>query len=119
MVDGKALETLFDQTNDLEIIGGRLSGDPEIVHEIEDHFRQVQHYPIIRPQIKKILELVPLVFPEDWKSPKGYDELDSRQQEAYAEIAKAGIAQCPGPVIQRVIELAVLYRDKYSKAVSE
>lgn len=115
----QTLETLFDQTKDLEIIGARLSGEPEIVHEIEDHFRQVESYPIVRDQVRKILEFVPSVFPEDWKSPDGHDELTAQQQEAYRDIAKKGLQACPGQVIQKVIELAVDYRNKYSGKACE
>src|SRR3989344_497103 len=88
MKNKQTIETLFDQTKDLRVIGARLSGESEIVHEIEDHFRQVEFYPIIRNQIRRILEYVPSVFPEDWKSPDGYDELNTQQQGAYREIAK-------------------------------
>lgn len=115
----QTLENLFEQTKNLERIGARLSGEPEIVHDIEDYFRQVEFYPIVRDQIKTILEFVPSVFPEDWKSPEGYDELNSEQQEAYMKIAENGIRGCPGPIIQRVIELTVEYRNKYSNEAHE
>jgi len=110
----QTLDNLFEQTKNLEHIGARLSGEPEIVHDIEDHFRQVEFYPIVRDQIKTILELVPSVFPEDWESPEGYDELNPQQREAYVKIARNGLKACHGPVIQKVIELAVDYRTKYS-----
>lgn len=109
------LEDLFNQTKDLDgPLGGRLSGDSEILHEIEDYFRQVEFYPIIRNQIKTILEFVPSVFPENWKSPEGYDELNSQEQKAYRKIAENGMRGCPGPIIQKVIELGLDYRNKYS-----
>ena len=111
----QTLDNLFEQTKNLEHIGARLSGEPEIVHDIEDHFRQVEFYPIVRDQIKTILEFVPSVFPENWKSPEGYYGLNPQQQEAYVKIARNGLRACPGPVIQRVIELAVDYRTRYSK----
>jgi hypothetical protein len=95
-------ESLFDKVKDKD---PRLSGDPGIVHDIEDYFRQVEFYPIIRKQIQAILENVPSVFPYDWKSPQGYDELDNNQRKAYVEIARKGLYSCPGPVIQKVIEL--------------
>ena len=65
--------------------------------------------------VAKILEFVPGVFPEDWQSPGGYDELNRQQRQAYLEIADAGIQVCPGPVIQKVIKLALQYREQYSK----
>ena len=121
MKNKQTIETLFDQTKDLRVIGARLSGESEIVHEIEDHFRQVEFYPIIRNQIRRILEYVPSVFPEDWKSPDGYDELNTQQQGAYREIAKEGLQPCPGPIIQKVIELAIRYRNnpQYSGKASQ
>lgn len=110
------MASLFEQVEHLEISGERLSGEPEILHEIEDYFRQVELYPIIRDQIKMILEFVPEVFPEDWESPGNYDELmNPQQQQAYLEIANVGIQACYGPIIQKVIELALKYREQYSK----
>ena len=114
MAERQNLDNLFEQTKNLEHIGARLSGEPEVVHDIEDYFRQVEFYPITRAQIRTILEFVPSVFPEDWKSPDGYDELNPQQQEAYVKIARDGLQVCHGPVIQRVIELAADYRTKYS-----
>ncbi|HBB65307.1 MAG TPA: hypothetical protein DCZ84_01550 [Candidatus Vogelbacteria bacterium] len=110
-------QSLFQQVEHLESLGARLSGEAEVLHEIEDYFyfRQVEFYPIVRDQIEKILEFVPDVFPEDWKSPDGYDELTPQQQQAYREIAKAGLQACPGPVIQKVIELAIEFRKNHSK----
>lgn len=113
-VNNSSIDSLFNQTKDLKIIGERLSGEPEIVHEIEDYFRQVEFYPITRNQIRAILEHVPITFPEDWKSPEGYNELTSKQKQAYADIAKKGVYACTGPVIQRVIELAIDYRKMYT-----
>lgn len=108
------LENLFEQIKNIRIIGERLSGEPEILHEIEDYFRNVEFYPTIRDQIRKVLEYVPSIFPEDWKSPGGFDELNFKQQEAYKDIARSGITICRGPIIQRIIELAVEYRDRES-----
>jgi len=99
--------TLWDEVKTLKIIGDRLSGEPEILHELEDHFRNVKFYPINREQIKIILKLVPEVFPEDWKTPDSYDKLTSNQQVAYKKIAKKGFQSIPGPIIQKVIELAL------------
>ena len=112
----KTLVSLFEQTKDLKRIGPRLSGDAEVVHDIEDQFRAgtegINSWPVTRKQIQKILEFVPSIFPENWKSPWSYKDMTPEQQEAYAKIYN-GIAVCPGPVIQRVIELAVGYREKY------
>ena len=109
------MSSLFQQVEHLEPHGGCLSGEPEVLHDIEDYFRMVEPYPIIRDQTRKILEFVPGVFPEDWQSPGGYDELNRQQRQAYLEIADAGIQVCPGPVIQKVIKLALQYREQYSK----
>lgn len=109
------IETLFDQVKDIHILGPRLNGEPEIVHEIEDYYRSFESFPIIRDQIRVILENVPKAFPETWKSPESYDALSPEQKKAYVDIMKAGISACPGPVIQRVIELAIEYRARYGK----
>lgn len=112
-------ESLFEQVKNIEILGERLSGEPEILHEIEDYFRKVEFYPIIRNQVKRILEHVPNIFPEDWKSPESFDKLNEKEKQAYVDIAKQGIKQIPGPIIQRVIELAIEYRQKYGKKTEE
>ena len=112
MKNKKTIDNLFEQTKDLVIIGDRLSGEPEILHEIEDHFREKEFYPIVRDQIKRILECVPSVFPEDWKSPDSYDEFNSQQQKAYRDIRGLGVQACVGPVIQKTIELAVEYKNR-------
>lgn len=109
------VQSLFQQVEHLEFLGPRLSGEAEVLHEIEAYFRRVEFYPIIRDQTKKILEFVPDAFPEDWKSSDGYDELTPQQQRAYREIAKVGLCVCPGPVIQKVIGLAVEFRKNHSK----
>ncbi|MFH1500357.1 MAG: hypothetical protein ABIE22_00225, partial [archaeon] len=72
-----ALENLFEQTEGLHIMGERLGGEAEILYEIEEQFRRQDEwaYPIIRNQIKGILEMVPGVFPIDWVSPEGFDEM--------------------------------------------
>ncbi len=119
IMSGEQLEettnNLFEQIKDIEIIGARLSGEPEVIHEIEDYFRQTEYYPIVRNQIKRILQYVPPIFPENWKSPEGFDELSEREKKAYIDIAKQGLQQIPGPVIQKVIELAIGYREEYKK----
>lgn len=113
--NSSGVQSLFQQVEHLEFIGARLSGEAEVLHEIEDYFRQVQFYPIVRDQIRKILELVPGVFPENWQSPDGYDELSPEQQQAYREIAKAGLRACPGPVIQGVIEQALEFKKRCAR----
>ncbi len=105
-------QSLFQQVEHLEFTGARLSGEAEVLHEIEDYFRQVESYPIVRDQIKKILEFVPTIFPEDWESPDNYDELILQQQQAYHDIAKAGLQICPGPIIQKVIEQALEFKQR-------
>ena len=111
-----SIDSLFDQVKDLEgPLGPRLSGEPEILHEIEDYFRQVEFYPVVRDQIRRILEYVPKVFPENWESPEGFDQLNQKQQEAYRDIAQTGLQGCPGPIIQQVIKLGLDYRQKYGK----
>ena len=112
----KTIDTLFEQIKDVRIIGERLSGEPEILHEIEDYFRQVEFFPIIRDQIKRILEYAPHVFPEHWKSPDAHDKLSPEQKKAYVDIAKSGLCGCPGPIIQRVIELGLEYRARKNTA---
>ena len=93
-----------------------VNGQPcsEILHEIEDYFRKVKFYPIIRDQIKTILECVPSIFPENWKSPKTFSEFNLQEAKAYFRIEKSGLRPCRGPVIQKVIELAIEYRNRYS-----
>lgn len=110
MVGFAEVPSLFDETKDIVIIGARLSGEPEIVHEIEDYMRATSDYPIVRDQIKLILTFVPLVFPKDWKSPEGFDEMTDRQQKAFMVIHEAGtrLGQLTGPVIQEVIERALI-----------
>lgn len=113
--DSVGSSSLFRQVEHLEFIGARLSGEAEILHEIEDYFRQIEFYPIVRDQIKKILELVPAIFPENWQSPDGYDELSPEQQQAYRDIAKAGLRVCPGPIIQKVIEQALEFKQRCAR----
>jgi len=103
------LESLFDQTKDLKFIGERLSGEPEALHEIQDWVG----YGMSRPQIQKILEYVPSIFQENWKSPESFDELNDKEKEAYNKIMNVGPFGIPGPFIQRVIELGVDYRNRY------
>lgn len=107
----KQLENLFEQTKDIEFIGARLSGEPEVLHEAQ----MWCNGGITRDQIKRILEYVPSVFSEDWKSPDSYAGLNEQQKKAYQEIAKEGVFPCPGPLIQQVIEHAVYFRDTYGK----
>lgn len=111
IIQESELENLFDQTKNLKgPLGERLSGDPEVLHEIQDWME----YGMSRPQIQKILEYVPSAFLEDWKSPKEFDELNDKEKEAYKEIMKIGPLGIPGPFIQKVIEFGINYRNKYS-----
>lgn len=106
------IDNLFEQTKELRgPLGPRISGDPEVLHEVRDWIGNGMS----RAQIKKILEYVPEVFPYDWKSPEGFDELNDKEKEAYKEIAKIGPFEMPGPVIQRVIKSGVEYHKKYSQ----
>jgi hypothetical protein len=105
------LENLFEQTKSLKFIGKRLSGEPEVLHEIQYWV----DYGMSRDQIKIILEYVPSVFPEDWKSPDSYDEMSEKERKAYDDIMKIGPLGIPGPYIQRVIELGIDFRNRYSR----
>jgi len=104
--------SLFEQTKSLERVGERLSGEPEIIHDIEDYCRQTETCLIVRDQIKRILQYVPSVFPENWKSPNSFKQLSKTEKTAYTDIAKNGLTQIPGPIIQKVIELGVEYKTK-------
>lgn len=99
---------LFDQTKDLKLFGERISGEPEVLHEVQDWAL----VPANRGQIRKVLEFVPETFPEDWQSPEGYDELTPEQKVAYWEIAKDGISPLDGYSIQRIIEYGVCFRER-------
>lgn len=107
------MTTLYDQVKGLVRFGPRISGQPEVLHDIEDMCRANTSIPIVMDQIKMILELVPATFPEDWKSPDSYEELPPDQQTAYQEIGQNGLTCCPGPVIECVIRYAVAYRKAY------
>ena len=111
----KTINNLFEETKDLKIRGERISGEPEIVHEIEDYFRETEFYPIGRKQIRVILEASPSIFPYDWKSPRSLKGFDKEQREAYDMIADSGFTACPGPVIEKVISLAIEYKRRYCK----
>ena len=65
-------------------------------------------------QIRTVLNYVPVVFPEDWKSPECYEELSYEEKIIYWHIANSGQFNLTGPEIQRIIELGVEYRDQYS-----
>ena len=112
----KTIGNLFEQTKNLRgPLGERLSGEPEILHEIQDWVG----YGISRAQIQRILEYIPSVFPEKWKSPDGFDKLNEIEKKAYIDIMNSGPLNVPGPVIQSVIELGVDYRNRYNKPISE
>lgn len=100
--------SLFDQTKDFYKWGERLSGDAEILHEIQDEVA----LPACRPQIQKVLESVPDVFAEDWESPESFSELSAQQQEVYREIAQIGPVPLTGPEIQAIIECGVTFKNR-------
>ena len=107
---------LWDQVNELEgPFGPRLSGEPEIVHEIQDHLRELE-VPISRIQIQIILENVPDVFPEDWQDPGTFDKLSEEQREVGHKIAEANkVVPIYGIQVQKVIEFAVSYRNQINR----
>lgn len=72
-------KTLYDQVKDIEIIGARLSGEPEVVHEIERWWRTNKDYPLIRDEIVAILQNCPNPFPMNFRAPKSAQELDPAQ----------------------------------------
>jgi len=100
--------TLWDEVKELVIIGERLSGDPEILHEIEDVIR-VEGSVANRSQIHKVLESVPHIFSEEWVSPEDYNGLTPTQKIIYAQLANSGI-RLKGPEIQKIIETAIQYK---------
>ena len=102
-------KNLFEQTKNLVFLGERLSGEPEILHEIQDW----ANAPVARVQIRRILEYVPIPFPEDWKSPDGFDELSPDQLKAFMDILSGGAVQLVGQDLETIIKLGVFYRDKY------
>ncbi len=102
---------LFEQTKNLEFIGERLSGEPEILHEIQEW----AGLPTSRSQIQRVLEYVPRVFPEDWKSPEDFHQLTPKQQRAYLDIARVGPFRLTGPDIELVIKLGAGFRDHYHR----
>lgn len=104
----KKQASLFEQTKDMVIYGDRLSGEPEILHEVQD----LVTAGVSRPQIQEILEAVPSVFPENWQSPDSYSKLTFEQKKAYVRIAKIGPFRLIGPEIQEIIETAIEVRDK-------
>lgn len=107
--------TLWDETKSLKIAGERVSGEPEILHEIEDYFRDEEFFPITRNQIKMILQLVPEVFPADWVNPNKDKELSLNQQVAYKKITGEGIQAVSTLVIQKVIRLALDIKQQYGE----
>lgn len=108
--------SLWDQTEHLDgRQGSRLSGEPEILHEIQDAVKRAG-VPIGRNQIRIILESVPEIFPEGWRNPGTFDQLSDTQQEAGYRITEDN-PQVPiyGETVQRVIEEAIIFRDKFDK----
>jgi len=108
-------KSLFQEVEHIKFFGPRLSEEAEVLHEIEDYFRNVAYRPVVRKQIKKVLEFVPGIFPKDWKCPEDYYLLTPEEQRAYCEIAKNGVLPCSGPDIQKIIELAVKFRAKHGR----
>ena len=102
--------TLFEQTKDLEVLGGRLSGDPEVLHEIQD----ACSFGIASEHIKLILESAPDVFPEDWERPEELAQLDEAQRQVCQDIAARALMSTTGPQIQEVIRLGIKFRARYS-----
>ncbi len=105
------MENLFELTKNLNgPLGHRLSGEPEVLHEVQLWVE----YEMSRAQIQRILEYVPETFPENWKSPDCYSSLNDKEKRAYIDIAKIGPCTIPGPIIERVIEIGISYRTMYS-----
>ena len=111
-----AEQNLWSQVQKLEgPQGPRLSGEPEVLHEIQEHFRR-QGVVISRIQIQIILESVPEIFSEDWENPGSFDQLSEEQQERGFQITDAN-PKVPiyGDTVQKIIEEAVFYRDKFAE----
>jgi hypothetical protein len=106
---------LFQRVEKLVLFGDRLNGEPEVLNIIEDLLRRETATPVVRHQIRRILEFVPEVFPENWQSPWSIYGLNDKELAAFFEIAKAGPVACRGPEIQRVIELAVEFEAECRK----
>ena len=95
--------------------GPRLSGEPEIVHEVQDFLKR-KKIPISRVQVQIILESVPEIFPEDWKNPGTFDQLSDKQKEAGYRITGANpIVPIYGGTVQEVIKFAVSYRNQFGR----
>jgi hypothetical protein len=96
-------------------MGPRLSGEPEILHEIQDTLKH-EGISIGKNQIRIILESVPEIFPEEWKNPGTFEQLSDVQQEAGYRITGDN-PQVPiyGETVQRAIEEAISFRDRFGK----
>lgn len=79
-------KTLYDEVKGIEIIGARLSGEPEVVHEIEDWWRANKEYPIIRDEIVVILQNCPNPFPMNFRAPQNAQGLTPHQFKVMEEI---------------------------------
>jgi len=101
--------TLWDEVKESTITGERLSGEPEILHEIEDIMRIGGSF-ANRSQIKKVLEAVPYIFPENWVSPESFNDLTSAQKIIYTQLANLGVCHLTGLEIQKIIETALQYK---------
>lgn len=97
---------LYEQTKDMYIHGPRLTPDAEILCEVQDWVG----VPTSRSHIRRIMEYVPDVFPEDWQCPDRFDELNHAQQAAYFD---SGLGGFPLPLqyIEAIIKTAVTIRD--------
>ncbi len=109
-------QDLWNQVEHLDgPMGPRLSGEPEVLHEIQEALKK-QGLPIGRNQIQIILENVPNVFPKDWQNPESFDQLTDVQKETGLRITGANpIIPIYGDTIQRVIEEAISYRERFSE----
>lgn len=111
--------TLWDEVKELVVIGERLSGDPEILHEIEDVMIRGEGSVANRAQIQKVLESVPHIFSEEWVSPEDYNGLAPAQKIIYTQLANSGI-RLTGPEIQKIIETAIQYKFRHrTKSLTE
>jgi hypothetical protein len=67
-----SIESLFSKLKNLKLRGDRLSGQPEILHEIQDHLRGKGG--MSRASIQAILEAVPSLFSPDCDSLEKFSE---------------------------------------------
>lgn len=113
------MDSLMERAKPYEELDARLSDDPGILFDVQDAIRLLTGFPIVRSQIRLILESCPSIFPEDWQSPDGYDDLSLPQKECYARIAQAGLFQCPGPIIEETIRQGKSYLKRWSDKTNQ